>query len=968
MSQHGFILVEETEIAEVASTVRLWRHTVTGAELLSFINSDENKVFGVSFRTPPSDSTGVAHILEHSVLCGSERFPVKEPFVELLKGSLQTFLNAFTYPDKTCYPVASTNTQDFYNLMDVYLDAVFFPIIDENIFRQEGWHIDAESSDSPWAYKGVVYNEMKGVYSSPDSVLAEQSQQSLFQDHVYGLDSGGSPEHILELSYEQFKEFHTQYYHPCNARFFFWGDDKEEERLMRVGAVLARFDSSTVSSSVASMPTRDVPLRLDVPFAASADETRGMVTVNWLLNETSDVEQNFALHMLEHILLAMPGSPLRRALIESGLGEDITGCGLEAELKQMYFSVGLKGIAPTTASDVETLIMETLHTLVEEGIEPQAIEAAYNSVEFSLRENNTGRFPRGLAVMLRSLTTWLYDGDPFALLRFEEPLKAIAQRVASGERYFESLIQHCLLDNMHRSTVCLIPDATLSEKRAEKEAERIGRIQSMLRAEERTAVVELAKTLRQQQEREDSPEALATIPGLTLEDMPKENRKLPLKIESAPTAFPILCHNVETSGIVYVELLFSLCSVRAELLPLVPLFGRALLEMGTASRSFVELGIDIAGKTGGIDADALCVTRGDTREAQAYLAVSGKATVEKVEELVRLFQEILLDARFDNQERFTRMVLEEKARLEQSLIPSGHGIVSSRLRAHYSHAGWLDEETGGVSYLMALRGLLERLAVDWQSVLNDLEDIRRAVVRREGALCNLTVEAAATAGIIPLMESLGTKLPSLSLASCCCAHEKKSFPHGEALIVPAQVNYVGKGANLYDLGYSYHGSCNVILKHLRMAFLWDRVRVQGGAYGAFCAFERMSGVFTQVSYRDPNISRTLRVYDKAADYLRTISLSERELTSAIVGAVGEIDSYLLPDAKGHVSLLRYLEHDNEDARQQMRDEVLSTTQQHFRQFADVLDAVARTGAIVVLGGAALTEEASSQDWKQVILV
>ena len=336
MNSHGFELVTERRLHEVGGTARLWKHGVTGAQLLSVSNADENKCFGVSFRTPPTDSTGVAHILEHSVLCGSDKYPVKEPFVELLKGSLQTFLNAFTFPDKTCYPVASANLQDFYNLIDVYIDAVFHPRISEDIFRQEGWHVEAEDTKGPWTYKGVVYNEMKGAYSSPDSVLAEQSQQAIFPDMLYSLDSGGNPEVIPDLTYEAFRDFHSRYYHPSNARFFFWGDDPEEKRLEIVAEALQGYTARAVDSAVPLQPRRDTPRQVEVPYAATDGQKTALFTVNWLLGERGDVHQALLMEMLEHILEGLPGSPLRKALISSGLGEDTTGCGLETDLRQMY--------------------------------------------------------------------------------------------------------------------------------------------------------------------------------------------------------------------------------------------------------------------------------------------------------------------------------------------------------------------------------------------------------------------------------------------------------------------------------------------------------------------------------------------------------------------------------------------------------------------------------------------------------
>lgn len=963
MQSHGFDLVFERTVHELNSRIRLWRHGATGAQLLSCCNADENKVFGVTFRTPPADSTGVAHILEHSVLCGSEKYPVKEPFVELLKGSLQTFLNAFTYPDKTCYPVASANLQDFRNLVDVYLDAVFFPRITEEIFRQEGWHIEADAPEGPFAYKGVVYNEMKGVYSSPESILSEQSQQSLFPDTTYGLDSGGNPERIPDLTYEQFADFHATYYHPSNARFFFWGDDPEEDRLACLAAVLARFSRIEVDSAVPLQPRSDTPRMLETPFAASEGDDRGMVTMNWLLCETADVERNFAFEMLEHILLGLPGSPLRRALIESGLGEDVAGVGLESDLRQMYFSVGLRGIDPRTASDVEMLIMETLADLAEEGLPADAVEAAVNSVEFALRENNSGRYPVGLSVMVRSLTTWLYDGDPLALLEWEAPLAAIKARVASGERYFEGLIREWLLDNQHVATVLLTPDRKLAERREAAEAARLEEYRQDLRQCERVALVEETRALRSLQEAPDSLEALATIPGLKLEDLPRENRPIPDEDRQAG-AVPVLFHDLDTSGIAYTETTFDLSAVPARLVPLVPLFGRALFEMGTARRDFVDLGMRIARKTGGMDADTLFATTLGPRQPVARLVVHGKATYDNVPALYDILSEVLLEAKFDDRERFQRMVLEEKARQEHVLVPSGHGIVMARLRAGYTEAGWLDEATSGVSYLTFLRTLAERMEQDWDGVLADLDALRGLVLRRSNCLMNVTADEEGGRIVAAPAAALAGALPDVAAESATAQWRYGEAPAAaEALVMPAQVNYVGKAADLYALGYAYHGSANVVFKHLRMAFLWDRVRVQGGAYGAFCAFDRASGVLAQVSYRDPNVASTLDVYDATADYLRRVSLSSTELANAIVGAIGDVDRHMLPDAKGSAALFRRLSGDSDAARQQMRDEILSTTNEHFRALADVMAAAARTGRVAVLGGGALERVAGERGWR-----
>lgn len=967
---HGFALIWEKEVEELKSLARLWKHEKTGAQLLSCINADENKVFGVSFRTPPTDSTGVAHILEHSVLCGSKKYPVKEPFVELLKGSLQTFLNAFTFPDKTCYPVASANLQDFYNLIDVYIDAVFHPNITERTLRQEGWHIEATSAQEPFSYKGVVYNEMKGVYSSPDSLLSEASQQSLFPDTTYGLDSGGTPEVILGLTYDAFKNFHETYYHPSNARFYFWGDDPEETRLEKLDKALQEFTAREVHSSVATQPRFTAPREVTIPYAADQDEAspKAMVTINWLFAPTARTELTLALQILDHILTGLPGSPLRRALIESGLGEDIAGSGLECDLKETFYSIGLKGLKLEDADKTQALIFDVLTKLVDNGIPDDAVEAAINSVEFSLRENNTGRFPVGLAVMIRSLSTWLYDEDPLGLLTFEASLRSIKERIAKGGQFFEALIQEWMLENPHRTMVTLVPDKELQEQREKAESKRLAEIKSNLTTEQVHELVRETDALRKAQEAPDSPAALATIPRLGVADLPRENRTIPLEKQQAG-GMPLLAHALPCSDIVYTELAFDmapLISGASRLVPLVPLFGRTLLEMGSKKRDFAELGMYIARKTGGMDTDLLFLT-GRENGYPAYMMLSGKATMEKYEDFARILGEVLLESKIMDPDRFRQMLLEEKARKEQQLVPAGHSIVGLRLKAALSPAACLAEATDGIAYLDSLRELAGRVDSDWNSVREDLEEIRRLLVRRHSLLMNVTADSENLAEINRHLAVFTQALPehgqdSVGAYSNAVPDFMQSlvFPQGEALIVPSQVNYIGKGANLYSLGYQYHGSVHVIMKHLRMAWLWDRVRVQGGAYGAFCAFERFSGAFTQVSYRDPNVEKTLKVYDQTAEYLRKLSLSSTDLESCIVGAIGELDAYLLPDAKGMASFARYLTDDTEELRQKMRDEILSTSLKHFHEFADILDEAAAKGRIVMLGGSAVEEYAKSE--------
>ena len=969
---HGFTLLREERLEEVGGIVRLWRHDVTGAELLSVLNDDENKSFGVSFRTPPKNSTGVAHILEHSVLCGSEKYPVKEPFVELLKSSLQTFLNALTFPDKTCYPVASTNLRDFYNLVDVYIDAVFHPRIDEDVLRQEGWHIDVDE-EGRWSYKGVVFNEMKGVYSSPDSVLMEESQHAVFPDMLYSLDSGGNPSEVLNLSYEEFRAFHSAYYHPSNARFFFWGDDDEDARLARLESALSGYERRETDSSVPLQVPRGEERKLEIPYAAAEsghaeeDNTRqAHVTINWLLCESSDVEEMLTLEMLDHILAALPGSPLRKALMESGLGDDISGAGLETDLRQAYYSIGLRSIRPEDGDEVEKLVLDTLAELAESGIPAKAVEAAVNSVEFDLRENNTGRFPRGLAAMFRSLSTWLYDGDPFAPLAWEKPLTNIKARLASGEKVFENAIRRRLLDNRHRAQVLLIPDNELAARRQAGEDARLDAARAAMSEAERQATEEISARLREAPARPDSPEALASIPTLEPGDLPRENRKLPCA-ERSGADVEILLHDLDTTGIIYSRLLLPLDSVPADLLPLLPLYARALTEAGTRRHDYVELGLELAARTGSLDAFPAFHTRLSDAAALPFLEVSGKATADKAGHLAELMQEILTDADLDHAERFTQMVMEERARLEQSIVPSGHTLVGTRLGGALSAAGAYAELCGGVSYLEYVRALSSRVKNDWPGLLADLRrlhSLAASLPETAGgsgrAALSLTADNAVLDAALPLFQTMTDALPRRTDGSA--AGPALVRPGAEGLIVPAQVNYVGLGGNLRDTGYVFHGSALVVLRHLRMGYLWDRVRVQGGAYGSFISHNRATGSLVFLSYRDPNVERTLEVYRGAADYLGNLTMTETDVSRAVVGAIGDMDAYMLPGAKGATAMWRRLCGDTDDIRARIREEALSTTLKDFHEFAPWLARVLEASTPCALGGTDAEHAARSAGW------
>lgn len=959
-NRHGFKLIEEREVAEINSLVRRYQHVKSGAELLSLSNDDPNKVFGVTFRTPPQDSTGIAHILEHSVLCGSQRFPVKEPFVELLKGSLQTFLNAFTYPDKTCYPVASQVTRDLYNLAQVYLDAVFHPLITPEIFQQEGWHYELGDMHGPLTCKGVVYNEMRGVYSSPDSLLHEYSQQLLFPDSTYGLDSGGDPDKIPSLTYEQFKDFHRRYYHPSNARIWIYGDHPEEERLEFLDRYLGDFKQQPPLPNVELQPARELCTTEVRSYAVTEDDGENgcRVTVNWLLPETVDPEQTLSLIILENALLGLSSSPLRKKLIDSGYGEKLTGVGLETELRQLFFSTGLQGVPRSKTAEVEALILETLEEVAAEGFDKEVVEAACNTVEFALRENNTGSFPKGLALMLSALTTWLYDEDPFLMLEFDKPLRSAVVKSLAGNGYLEQLISDHLVNNRHRVTLLLEPDSGLSERIRRQEEQKLKDALQQMSEQEKQDVMDTAERLRARQEAPDPVEALRTIPVLTVNDLERRTKVVPVNV-SESAGERLFEHVQPTNGIAYVDLGFSIERVEPRLRPWLKLFGRALLELGTAQQDSVSLTRRISRSTGGIHPQTLITPiEFVDRPVAGWFFLRGKVMYDRAEELFSILQEVLLEPRLDNRERFLQLLLEERARLEQRLVPGGHQLTMRRVQAMLEPGGRLKEEIEGVAYLEFIRNRCERAAEDWKGIQRELVELHRSLIARGAVDLNITAESSAQPRLQKFADTLCGNLPEGTASGYGFSGELLP-QQPELLTAPIQVNFVSKGARLFQPDEKPDGAAGVVSRFLKTGWLWDRIRVVGGAYGAFCSLSRLNGTFVFASYRDPNLSSTLDVYDKTAEFLRGFQPDRETLEKAVLGRIGDLDRYELPDAKGFHNMLNRLRGVTPELEQEQRDQVFSTTVDDFHRLGERMLDLADSKAVSILSSEQSFEEAQT---------
>jgi len=933
------------ELPELNAKATLYRHRTTGARVLSMETDDVNKCFGISFRTPPKNSTGVAHILEHTVLCGSRKYPVKDPFVQLLKGSLQTFLNAFTYPDKTCYPVASQNLKDFHNLVDVYLDSVFHPLIAEDFFMQEGWHYEMAEPEADLTIKGVVYNEMKGVYSSPDALLGELSQQSLFPDVTYGFDSGGDPRRIPDLTYDDFRAFHASHYHPSNAYVFFYGDDPVEDRLRLLGAYLDAYRPIDLDSGIELQRSRP-PVRIEKPFAVSPDDPspKPMFTVNWMLSEPLSAESVYPLQLLDRILLETPASPLRRALVESGLGEDLAGGGLETHLRQTTFSVGLKGVKPENLAKAEALVFETLERLAGEGIEREDVDAALNSFEFDLRENNTGGFPQGLSIMLRALNTWIYDADPLELVAFEQPLTNLKQQ-AKRKGFFENLLRKCFLENRHRSVVVLKPDAGLAEREEKRETRRLAAVKAAMTPAQREDVVHTTRRLLELQSAPDRPEDLAKIPLLSRKDLDPKIKTVERRTSRLDEA-TVVAHPLHVNGILYLDVGLDLHALEPDELPLASILAGALLEMGTEKEDYVALSQRIAKTTGGIYASPFLSAIEGSNGGIGRLLLHAKCMLPQTRATLDILRDVLLRPDLANRERFRQIVLETKAEMEAALVPNGHRAVMTRLRARYDGALAAAERMSGVDALFFARRLAEAIESDWPSVQRRLERIRAKLVNRKALTINLTVDPDALPASLDAVREFVDDLPSGALESP--AWQPADLPKIEALLAPTQVNFVGCAGNLYETGYALHGSALVVPGYLRTAWLWEKIRVRGGAYGGLCAFDQWSGTFVFASYRDPNLERTLETYKATADYLKNLKLSADELTRAIIGAIGSLDAYRLPDARGRADLHRFLLGYDDATRQKLRDQALSTTVEDFRAFGEALSAAFSDPAVSVI--------------------
>jgi Zn-dependent M16 (insulinase) family peptidase len=948
-SCHGFTLHQEKKIGEINSLGRVFIHDKSGARLLALSSDDDNKVFAVTFRTPPADSTGIPHILEHSALCGSRKFPSKEPFIELAKGSLNTFLNAMTFPDKTMYPVASRNTKDFFNLMDVYLDAVFYPNIYRypEIFMQEGWHHELDSAEAPVIYRGVVYNEMKGVFSTPEAVLFRKIPESLFPDTTYGFESGGDPDVIPSLSYERFIDFHRKFYHPSNSYIFLYGDGDVADQLRFLDAeYLSHFDQRAVDSEIVlQIPfTKRRELTVSYPILPGEDEqNKTFFSLNFVVDRATNAELVLAFTVLEYLLLETPAAPLKKTLQDAQLGKDVFGA-FERDLLQPIFSVVLKNSEEERRERFQSAVMETLQGLVRDGIDKRQIEAAINIHEFRLREADFRGLPKGLVYGMAVMVSWLYGGDPFAHLAYEKALSKVKR--ALSDRFFEQLIEQYLINNPHQTLLTVKPEKALAERKQRELQHELDTFKQSLEEGDIHALIQQTAALKKRQMTPDPAEDLEKIPLLGLEDIDPEAERLPLE-ESEEQGCRVLLHPVFTGGIAYVNLFFDTTAVPQEDLPYLTLLAGILTKVSTERYPYAELSNQILINTGGIHFSAETYGHKDDDSRHfPKLLVKSKALVRRLPELCDLIGEIIGGTRFDEQRRFREIIQESRSRFEMAVYERGHFISAGRLLSYFSPQAAYAEAIGGISFFHFMSRLERDFDAKAAEVMENLRRVAGLVFNRK----NLMVSVAASTDDL---NAFRRHFPRILERTGEAVKDGRpySFPDGrknEGLLTPGKVQYVAKGYNFRKLGFHFRGSLQVLRTIASLDYLWNRIRVQGGAYGSFSSFSRDGNMYF-CSYRDPNLRETLEVYDGAGAYFRSFDAGDREIRKYIIGTISRLDHPLTPSMKGEVATERYIREITHEDVQRVREEILGTGKGDIRDCADLITQSMDQNNICVLG-------------------
>lgn len=953
----AYELLKKERIEDVHAEGYLLQHKKSGARVMLLENDDENKVFNIIFRTPPADSTGVAHILEHSVLCGSKEFPLKDPFVELVKGSLNTFLNAMTYPDKTMYPVASCNDQDFQNLMHVYMDAVFYPNIyeKEEIFRQEGWHYHLEDPKDPIQYNGVVYNEMKGAFSSSDEVLNREIFNVLFPDTPYGVESGGDPACIPDLTYEDFLAFHSKYYHPSNSYIFLYGNMNMAEKLEWIDQqYLSKFDRITVESQIKKQEAFEKTKEHTIYYPigeSDSEEENTYLSYSMVVGDSLDVKLCTAFEVLDYVLLSAPGAPLRQALLDAGIGKDVDG-GYSDGIYQPFFTIQVKSAEEEQKEQFLQVIKDTLKDLVEKGIDQKAIAAGINYLEFRFRESDYGSYPRGLMYSIDVCDSWLYDDEkPFLHLEKLGAFEELKKEAAEG--YFEKLIQEMLLENPHSAVVLGVPKKGLAAQQEKETEEKLAAYKASLSEEEIQKLVEKTRKLKEFQDSEDSPEVKTKIPMLKREDIGKESLKLYNTVHHV-TGNTILHHNLDTNGITYLTLLFDTCQVPDALIPYMGILKSVLGYVDTAHFTYGELFHEINAQSGGINCGLQIFEEpGKEDDCLRMFGVKTKYLTDKEEFVFSMIREILFTSKLDDDKRLYEIISQQKARLQSSLGSAGHSTAVMRAASYYSPASNFQDRIAGIGYFRLLEDLEKHFEEKKNEIKENLKKLMHLIFRPENLFVSVTTDEKGYAGIEGRVSTLHHLLYQTPVETGKIQYQLEQ--KNEGFSTAGQVQYVAVSGNYKKAGYEYTGALKILKVILGYDYLWMNIRVKGGAYGCMSNFKKSGDSFL-VSYRDPHLKNTLKVFENTPEYLRKFEADEREMTKYIIGTISDLDVPLNPYAKGEISLAAWFSKITEEELQKERDEILTAEAKDIQALGDLVAAVLEQKNICVVGSESALEK------------
>ena len=951
---HGFRLIEKYKINEIQSTAKVFYHEKSGARLLHLENDDDNKVFSIGFRTPPSDSTGVPHIIEHCVLSGSRKYKTKEPFMDMVKGSLQTFINAMTFNDKTLYPVASRNEKDLFNLMDVYLDAVFYPKIYEipEIFMQEGWHYELFDKEDKIRFKGVVYNEMQGAYSSPERILGDNIGKSLYPDTCYQYSSGGNPDIIPELSYEEFLDFHRKFYHPSNSYIYLYGNGDIEKQLSFIDEnYLSNFDKTEVDSSIQVQKPFKTRNELKAYYPISKDENdknRDYLSLNFVLGKNTDPEIYLMTAILGQLLIEFPAAPLKKALIDAGIGEDIFPVSTDG--LQTSFGVVAKNTSIDKKEKFEKVVFETLDNLVRDGIDKKLIEACINIVEYSLRE--ASRFPtKGIIYNIQSLDSWLYNGEPTTHLGYDETLDRLKSNIDTN--YFERFIEKHIINNPHSSLVIIIPKKGLGEEKDKVLEEKLAKYKNSLTEKEVEILITKNKKLKEMQLSEDTPEARATIPKLSISDVDPKAEIIPQKIiKDGDTT--LLFHNIFTSKIAYVDLYFDMDMVDEKLIPYINLLAGIIGKIDTKTKTYSELSNEIYINTGGIDFDADVYTERDNDNIYyPKFIIKGKAIGDNIVKLMELIAELIIESKIEDEKRIKELLQQIKSRIEMNIFNVGHSIVSQRVGSYFSPSGKYKEQLKGLDFYWFISDIVENFDNNSERIMSNLNKVYNSIFNANNLIISFTGDKDDFSMFKDNLKIITKNLNKEKLDSK--EYNFSEIKLNEGILSSANVQYVSKGYNFKKLGYSYNGNMRVLATILNGDYLHNRIRAQGGAYGAGISFNRV-GHMTTFSYRDPNLKETLKAYDGMADYIKNLNIDKDELTTYIIGSISRLDPAMTPHMKGQIATIRYISNISQEDIQKTREEVLSTKLNDIKAFSPLLEDTMKEDYLCVLGNENIIKE------------